>query len=91
MSLILHTEILGNGEPIVFLHTGLQTGLTDFEYQREYFQKNFKVILPDLRGHGKSIAEVYSNFFEDSASDLADTLDDLNIERAHIVAVPLVD
>ena len=60
--MILHTEIFGNGEPIVFLHTGLQTGLTDFEYQREYFQKNFKVILPDLRGHGNSKAEDFSNF-----------------------------
>lgn len=87
--MILHTEIFGNGEPIVFLHTGLQTGLTDFEYQREYSQKNFKVILPDLRGHGNSKAEDFSNFFEDSASDLAETLDYLKIEKAHIVGCSL--
>ncbi|MFZ3589496.1 hypothetical protein ACOI1C_09480 [Bacillus sp. DJP31] len=35
--MLLHTEIFGDGEPIIFLHTGLQTGLTDFEHQREIF------------------------------------------------------
>ena len=49
MILLLHTEVFGDGEPIVFLHTGLQTGLTDFEYQREYFKYNFKVILSGFK------------------------------------------
>lgn len=49
--MLLHTEVLGDGEPIVFLHTGLQTGMTDFEEQRDYFRSGFRVILPDLRGH----------------------------------------
>ncbi|WP_404451516.1 hypothetical protein LG329_14425 [Virgibacillus necropolis] len=45
--MILHTEIYGTGEPLVFLHTGLQTGTTDFEQQTEYFKQNYQVILPD--------------------------------------------
>ena len=89
MNLLLHTEIFGYGEPIVFLHTGLQTGLTDFEYQREYFKNNFKVILPDLRGHGKSHENDLSNFFEDSAIDMHETLDNLGVESAHIVGCSL--
>ncbi|MFJ5770987.1 alpha/beta fold hydrolase [Psychrobacillus sp. NPDC093180] len=52
--MLLHTNIMGDGEPIVFLHTGLQTGMTDFEFQREYFSKDYKIVLPDLRGHGQS-------------------------------------
>ena len=52
--MILHTNIIGEGEPIVFLHSGLQTGESDFIYQCEHFSKNYKVILPDLRGHGRS-------------------------------------
>ena len=71
--MILHTEVLGDGEPLVFLHTGLQTGKTDFEYQRDYFRNSYKVILPDLRGHGKSITNDITNFFEDSAIDLEET------------------
>jgi pimeloyl-ACP methyl ester carboxylesterase len=80
---------LGSGEPVVFLHTGLQTGLLDFEYQREYFKKNYKVILPDLRGHGKSNENDISNFFEDSAKDLLETLDHLGVKSAHIVGCSL--
>lgn len=85
MHLILHTEVFGRGEAIVFLHTGLQTGLTDFEYQREYFKEKYKVILPDLRGHGNSKADELANFFEDSATDIAETLNHLNVASAHIV------
>lgn len=87
--MILHTEVLGKGEPIVFLHTGLQTGVTDFEYQRQHFEHSFKVILPDLRGHGKSNEDDFSNYFEDCAKDLAETLKSLEIESAHIVGCSL--
>ncbi|MFD1738716.1 alpha/beta fold hydrolase [Bacillus salitolerans] len=87
--MILHTEIFGEGEPILFLHTGLQTGLTDFEYQRDYFKKKFKVIVLDLRGHGKSIENDFSNYFEDCASDLAETLDKYKLDRVHLVGCSL--
>ncbi|RCW76942.1 alpha/beta fold hydrolase [Saliterribacillus persicus] len=87
--MILHTEVLGDGEPIVFLHTGLQTGLTDFESQRDYFKDKYKVILPDLRGHGESITDDLTNFFEDSAKDIADTLNNLEVDSAHIVGCSL--
>lgn len=87
--LILHTEVLGDGEPIVFLHTGLQTGMTDFEYQREYFKEKYKVVLPDLRGHGSSLEDNLSNFFEDSAKDIAETLNHLRVKSAHIVGCSL--
>ncbi|WP_339149257.1 MULTISPECIES: alpha/beta hydrolase [unclassified Sutcliffiella] len=83
--MLLHTEIWGDGEPIVFLHTGLQTGMTDFEDQREYFQTRYKVILPDLRGHGKSTSRDLSNYYEESAIDLKETLDHLGVGCAHIV------
>ncbi|WP_404461238.1 alpha/beta fold hydrolase [Sutcliffiella horikoshii] len=83
--MLLHSEVFGDGEPIVFLHTGLQTGMTDFEEQRDYFQSRYKVILPDLRGHGKSSSSKLSNYYEDCASDLKDTLNLLGVESAHIV------
>ncbi|TYS67447.1 alpha/beta hydrolase [Sutcliffiella horikoshii] len=83
--MLLHTDVFGDGEPIVFLHTGLQTGMTDFEEQRDYFKSGFKVIFPDLRGHGKSSSRDLSNYYEDSASDIKDTLDHLGVESAHVV------
>lgn len=87
--MILHTQLLGHGEPIVILHTGLQTGQTDFKGQREHFKQNYQVILPDLRGHGNSISDDLSNYFHDSAKDLKDTLDDLGIGSAHILGCSL--
>ncbi|CAI9394031.1 MULTISPECIES: alpha/beta fold hydrolase [Bacillaceae] len=83
--MILHTSIQGKGEPIVFLHTGLQTGLTDFEYQRAFFQRHYQVISPDLRGHGHSVVSNFSNFFDESANDLFETLEHVGIDSAHIV------
>ncbi|HJF31954.1 MAG TPA: alpha/beta hydrolase [Sporosarcina psychrophila] len=89
--MILHTTIVGNGGPIVFLHTGLQTGSTDFEYQREHFKENYKVIMPDLRGHGKSKVDQIDilHFFENSVVDLVDTLNHLEVKKAHIVGASL--
>lgn len=53
--MILHANISGAGEPIVFLHSGGMTGLTEFEEQTEFFKKeSYKIIRPDLRGHGKT-------------------------------------
>lgn len=83
--MILHTEQFGTGEPVVFLHTGLQTGLTDFVYQRNHLKGKYRVILPDLRGHGKSAAADIEVFFEASAIDLHETLGHLGIPSAHII------
>ncbi|MCA0970172.1 alpha/beta hydrolase [Halobacillus litoralis] len=85
----LHTYEKGNGEPIVFLHTGLETGITDFEEQQKAFEKDFRVIAPDLRGHGKSYTEDFDHFFEDSADDLKETLDGLGLKEVHVVGCSL--
>lgn len=87
--MLLHTEKFGTGEPIIFLHTGLQTSLTDFEYQRDYFKTTYQVVLPDLRGHGKSISADISNFFVDTANDLANTMEEQGIDTAHIAGASL--
>ncbi|WP_201716886.1 alpha/beta fold hydrolase [Rossellomorea arthrocnemi] len=87
--MILHTEVNGEGEPIVFLHTGLQTGNNDFVKQREVLQKSRKVIVPDLRGHGKSVSVDFSNYFEDAAEDLKETIDHLHIDKIHLVGCSL--
>lgn len=87
--MILHTNITGDGEPIVFLHTGLQTGLLDFEFQRAYFSQSYQVVSPDLRGHGQSKTEYIENFFEDSARDLLETMDYLKLSAVHLVGCSL--
>jgi pimeloyl-ACP methyl ester carboxylesterase len=87
--MILHTQVYGEGEPIVFLHTGLQKGTTDFEKQREVLQESMKVIVPDLRGHGKSVSDDFSHYFEDAAEDLRETLEHLQVDQVHLVGCSL--
>lgn len=87
--MILHTYRQGQGETVIFLHTGLETGSTDFEEQKRYFSSHYDVIAPDLRGHGKSYHNDFNNYFHKCADDLQETLDSLNVTRAHIVGCSL--
>lgn len=88
--MILHTENIGSGsETIIFLHSGLQTGMTDFEKIIPHFEDKYHVLLPDLRGHGKSKSLNLHNYFERTADDLMETIHHLNISRIHLVGVSL--
>jgi len=87
--MILHTNISGEGDPLVLIHSGGMTGLTEYEEQNDYFSsKGFKVIRPDLRGHGKSAGEI-DNYFSRSVEDIRDTMEYLNIEKIHIAGVSI--
>ncbi|MDF9558636.1 alpha/beta hydrolase [Bacillus tropicus] len=87
--MILYTHILGEGEPIVLLHSGGMTGLVEYEEQAAFFQEqNYQVIRPDLRGHGRS-GGTLENYFLRSAKDLYETLEHLQIDRCHIAGVSL--
>lgn len=83
--MILYTEEFGDGEPIIFLHTGLQSGKTELTEQKDYFMEKYKVILPDLRGHGKSVADDLNDYFNLTAQDLFETMRHLEVESSHIV------
>lgn len=85
----LHTYISGEGEPILLIHSGGMTGLTEYEEQTEFFtERNYKVIRPDLRGHGKSESSI-EHYFEYCADDLLDTINALDMESCHIAGVSL--
>ncbi|MDX8367991.1 alpha/beta hydrolase [Cytobacillus sp. IB215665] len=87
--MILHTNIIGEGETLVLIHSGGMTGLTEYQEQSDYFTaRNFQVIRPDLRGHGKSVGEI-DNYFSRCVKDLNDTLESLNIKQCHIAGVSI--
>lgn len=87
--MILHTNITGQGDPLIFLHSGGMSGLTEYEEQSGYFtSQNFKVIRPDLRGHGKSYGEI-NNYFSRCVEDIRETMKYLNIEKCHIAGVSI--
>ena len=53
MDVQLHYVVRGNGEPFILLH-GNGEDSTYFSHQIAYFQKIYRVIAIDTRGHGKS-------------------------------------
>lgn len=74
----------GSGEPLILLH-GNGEYLEYFEHQIEYFSKEYRVIALDTRGHGKSPRGDKPFTIRQFADDLKDFMDELGIEKAHIL------
>ena len=76
---------------VVFVHGAGGSNVVWFRQLRE-FKKHFKVLLVDLRGHGKSKKQ-YSKEekykFNEIALDVIHTMDHLEIEKAHFVGISL--
>ena len=78
----------GEREPIIFLHF---SGANLMMWQRvvPYFQERYRVILVDLRGHGKSDAPEGGYHMDIMAQDLIGVMNHLGIEKAHILGSSL--
>lgn len=78
-------EEFGKGETILFLHSHFSRALLAFSGQILPFQKNYRCLFPDFRGHGRTTSE---SLYWDSrmiADDMAQFLDVLGIESAHLI------
>lgn len=87
--MILHTEIDGQGVPLVLIHSGGMTSTTEYNEQSSFFsRKNYQVIRPDLRGHGQSISAI-DDYFKRTVEDLKETMDHLMIDQFHVAGVSI--
>lgn len=79
----IYYEEYGEGKPVILLHHFMSTGTNGWSSYIPLLAKNYKVIVPDLRGHGKSTNPKSNNPWkiDDSASDLLVFLDSLNITK----------
>jgi pimeloyl-ACP methyl ester carboxylesterase len=50
----LYYEIEGSGPLVFLLHGGTGTGAYDWEHLRGPLARNHRVVVPDMRGHGRS-------------------------------------
>lgn len=81
-------EVHGEGPAILFIH-GLGSSSQDWEFQIEHFAKQYKVILVDVRGHGRSEKTSGRYSIRLFSQDIASLMSELSIDEAHVVGLSM--
>lgn len=84
----LWVELDGEGPPALLLH-GLGSCAEDWALQRAALGRRYRLIVPDLRGHGRSSRAIGLWTVEDMGRDVAALLDWLEIESAHVLGLSM--
>lgn len=80
---LLNHKLIGQGQPLLILH-GLFGTMDNWRTFSRALEKNFRVILVDLRNHGRSFwSDEFS--YELLVGDLIRLLDHLGEERVHVL------
>lgn len=77
----LHAKVTGAGRPLVLVH-GWSLSHRAFAPQLESLCERFRVIAPDLRGHGESPSTPAATTVDDHAADLVLLLERLEVTGA---------
>ncbi|MBD7911942.1 MULTISPECIES: alpha/beta hydrolase [Clostridium] len=80
----IYYEVHGDGEPLVFLHgNGEEMGY--FSPQIKAFSKEYKVVLIDSRGHGKSSYGKRKLSLDLMSNDVVKVLNELELDNVNLV------
>ncbi len=82
----LHWEETGDGEPLVWIHGGMGCG-SDWRYIFKEPPPGYRLLAPDLRGHGASTNPSGSFTFRQCAADLRAWLRDLGLSRVKAIGL----
>ena len=82
----IHYDIHGDGEPLLWLHGGMGHG-ADWTFIFTQAPGGFRLIAPDLRGHGRSTGAGPTHSFRRSAADMFALLDHLQIDRIKVIGL----
>mgnify|MGYP000500502481 CR=1 FL=1 len=77
-------DYAGNGDIVVFLHYG-GGNLMMWQRMLPYFNNDYRLVLIDFRGHGKSDVTPTGYHIDQLASDIVGVMKELKINNAHIV------
>lgn len=80
----LNYEEYGKGEVLLFLH-GLGSTKADWDAQVPFFSKKYRVVVVDLRGHGKTSIPSKDYGVRFMTEDIKQLLDVLKIEKTSVV------
>ena len=84
----MYYEIRGEGEPLVLLHGGGGAG-ANWELIFKTTPEGYRLITPDLRGHGSTTNPSMEFTFRQSALDVFGLLDHLGIERFKAIGMSM--
>jgi pimeloyl-ACP methyl ester carboxylesterase len=84
----LHYSDRGDGVPLVLLHGGLGVG-DDWRHVFPADPPGFRLIVPDLRGHGRTRSGDETFTIRACARDVLALLDRLSIRRARAIGLSL--
>src|SRR5205807_9596211 len=77
-------EAAGSGPPVIFVHGWTMSGQF-FRRQLAGLSGSFRVVVPDLRGHGASEKVLHGHTVPQYASDLHAMLAELSVQRPVLV------
>jgi pimeloyl-ACP methyl ester carboxylesterase len=81
-------EERGAGKPLVLLHGGMGIG-ADWRHVFPVDPDGYRIIVPDLRGHGRSTNPSGAFTFRQSAADVLALLDELGVPAAKAMGMSL--
>lgn len=82
-------EDIGAGEPVLLIHGFTNHGLGWAPQLAALVSHGFRILLPDLPGHGRSYAVEQATGVDELARSMIALLDHLGIARAHVCGLSL--
>ncbi len=82
----LYYETYGEGEPLLLLHGFTGSG-ADWRESIAHYAASYRLIIPDLRGHGRSTNPSGTFTHREACRDLYGLLDHLGIERTDAIGI----
>ena len=82
----MYYEVRGEGEPLLLLHGFTGSG-DDWKHVFPVWPDDWRLVIPDLRGHGRSTNPSRQFTFRQSALDVLALLDRLGLERVKAIGM----
>jgi pimeloyl-ACP methyl ester carboxylesterase len=86
---LLHHEIVGDGEPLLLLHGFTGSGDDWVHAGRDALAQRYRLIIPDLRGHGRTPNPAPVLTMRQCALDVLALLDRLGIARCKAIGMSM--
>jgi pimeloyl-ACP methyl ester carboxylesterase len=83
--LTLGYSAVGDGQPILFVHGATATGEFEWGALAASLASDYRCVLPDLRGHGRSEFRGSDDMGQAICADLRHLIDHLGLDQPHIV------